>query len=95
KRHGKLTRSDGKGVDWYRYATYILKPKVTPSTLPCRKNCLNKVIQKDKAPSYVAAYAAEVQHIRRCGNSPDMNVIELTWPDLKRVTASCSVTALV
>ena len=30
KSHGKLTRGDGKGVDWYCYATYVLKPKLIP-----------------------------------------------------------------
>jgi hypothetical protein len=30
KKQGKLIRGDGKGVDWYRYATYILKPKLIP-----------------------------------------------------------------
>jgi hypothetical protein len=30
KRHGKLVRGDGKGVDWYRYATFILTPKLIP-----------------------------------------------------------------
>ena len=30
KRHSELVRGDGKGVDWYCYATFILTPKLIP-----------------------------------------------------------------
>jgi hypothetical protein len=92
KRHGKLTRGDGKGVDWYRYATFILTPKLIPFAQACQKDLPNTLIQEDKAPSHVAKYhdllmsAAEVQRLTWCGNSPDMNMIEPAWPHLKRVT---------
>jgi len=44
KRHSKLIRGDGKGVDWYCYATYILKPKFILFTLACKKDYLNIII---------------------------------------------------
>ena len=44
KKQGKLIRGDGKGVNWYCYATYILKPKLIPFTLAYKKDCLNTII---------------------------------------------------
>ena len=44
KRQGKLIRGNGKGVNQYRYAAYILKPKLIPFTLAYKKDCLNIII---------------------------------------------------
>ena len=44
KKQGKLIRGDGKGVNWYCYATYILKPKLIPFALACKKDRLNTII---------------------------------------------------
>ena len=44
KRQGKFIRGDGKGVDWYRYAIYILKPKLIPFALAYKKDYLNIII---------------------------------------------------
>ena len=44
KRQSKLIKSDGKGVNWYRYATYIFKPKLILFTLVYKKGYLNIII---------------------------------------------------
>ena len=37
KGHGKLTRSSKGGIDWYRYQTSILIPKLLPFAKECAK----------------------------------------------------------
>ncbi|USP75525.1 hypothetical protein yc1106_02799 [Curvularia clavata] len=38
KRTGKLSRRDGSGIDWYRYQTVILLPKLIPFAKECKAN---------------------------------------------------------
>ena len=88
-KHGKLTRRDGAGVDWYRYQKEILIPKLIPYAKEC--GC-DTIVQEDLAPSHAhyaqaAVYsAAEVTRLVWCPNSPDLNMIEPCWPHLKRQT---------
>ena len=78
-RHGKLTRREGSGVDWYRYQKEILIPKLIPFAKECGKDAL---VQEDLAPSHAhraqstVFSVAEVKRLLWCPNSPDLNMIE-------------------
>lgn len=90
---GKLSRAKSKGgIDWFRYNTVILVPKLLPFALECQISRPNTVVQEDKAPAHTHFYQkttfdlAEVQRLIWPGNSPDLNAIEAAWPYLKRET---------
>ena len=92
---GKLTRRQkGTGVDWYRYQTYILRPKLIPFAKQCREQRPHTIVQEDKAPSHIhhshrrLFAAAKVNQLLWPGNSPDLNMIEQCWPYLKRATTA-------
>lgn len=86
---GKLARSPRGGIDWYRYQTKILTPKLIPFAQECGPNSL---VQEDKAPSHIHPIQQQVydlhqvQRLLWCGNSPDLNAIEPAWPWIKRAT---------
>jgi hypothetical protein len=92
QKHGKLVRGKGGGIDWYRYLTKVLLPKLFPFTKECAITRPDTVVQEDKAPSHSHHYQQRVydiysvQRLLWCGNSPDLNAIEPAWPYLKRVT---------
>ena len=92
QKHGKLVRRKGNGIDWYRYLTKILLPKLFPFAKECAITRPNTIVQEDKAPSHSHQYQQRVydfhfiQRMTWCGNSPDLNAIEPAWPFLKRVT---------
>jgi hypothetical protein len=93
KANGAVVRDKGKGgIDWYRYQTVILKPKLIPFALECMKEYPNTVVQEDKAPAHASQYqeaifsAAGVMCLLWYGNSPDLNMIEPCWPFMKRTT---------
>src|SRR5437588_5918809 len=85
KEHGAFKRSGGGGIDWWRYLTCVLIPKLIPfaQSLSCLES--ETVVQEDKAPSHTAAIhqvyynAAEVKRLLWPGNSPDLNMIEPCW----------------
>jgi hypothetical protein len=61
--------------------------------IPFAKECgLDAIVQEDLAPAYayqaqaIVFSAAGVSRMLWCPNSPDLNMIELYWPYLKRVT---------
>jgi transposase len=90
---GKLTRrKDGAGVDWYRYQTQILIPKLIPFAKQCKESMPDTIVQEDRAPAH--AHPAQelvfrVEDVCRmiwCGNSPDLNMIEPCWAHMKRDT---------
>jgi transposase len=92
KETGKLTRDGGSGIDWWRYQTQILVPKLLPFAKECQKERPGTLVQEDKAPSH-SHYAQRLVYEREsvekllwCGNSPDLNAIEPCWPWLKRRT---------
>ncbi|KAI1512890.1 Tc1 [Pyrenophora tritici-repentis] len=92
KETGKLSRDSGRGIDWWRYQTQVLIPKLIPFAKECQKGRPCTVVQEDKAPSH-AHYAQQLVYSREgvekllwCGNSPDLNAIEAAWPWLKRRT---------
>jgi hypothetical protein len=88
-KHGKLTRREGNGVDWYRYQKEILLLKLIPYAKACGRDAL---VQEDLAPSHAYVVQAmvfstvEVERLVWCPNSPDLNMIEQCWPYLKRQT---------
>jgi hypothetical protein len=93
KDNGKLTRGNDKGgIDWWRYQSQVLLPKLLPFAKECMKERPGTIVQEDKAPSH-AHYAQRLVYIRErverlswCGNSPNLNAIEPAWPWLKRRT---------
>jgi hypothetical protein len=80
------------GIDWYRYQTVILKPKLIPFALEYIKERPDTVVQEDKAPAHASKYqnavfsAAGVVCLFWCSNSPDLNIIELYWLFIKYTT---------
>ena len=88
-KHGKLTRREGSGVDWYRYQKEILMARLIPYAKECGQDAL---VQEDLAPSHAhhaqrAVFeAAGVARLLWCPNSPDLNMIEPCWSYLKRQT---------
>jgi DDE superfamily endonuclease len=93
KANGAVVRDKGKGgIDWWRYQTVILKPKLIPFALKCMKDRPNTVVQEDKAPAHASQYQepvfidAGIIRLFWCSNSPDLNMIEPCWPYMKRQT---------
>lgn len=92
KKNGKVGRGKGSGIDWYRYQSIILLPKLFPFAKDCMAERPGTVVQEDKAPShdhYVQRHVYSLHGIQRllwCGNSPDLNAIEPCWPWMKRYT---------
>jgi transposase len=92
EKNGKLTRRGGGGIDWWRYQTQVLMPKLLPFAKQCMEARPGTLVQEDKAPSHahhaqIAVYSKEgVNRIIWCGNSPDLNAIEPAWPWIKRKT---------
>lgn len=92
KKHGKLVRDGKGGIDWWRYQSEVLKPKLLPFAKQCMEVRPQTIVQEDKAPSHAHWYQAHIyaeEKIPRlvwCGNSPDLNAIEPAWPWLKRQT---------
>ena len=93
KENGKLTRgSDKGGIDWWRYQTGVLLPKLIPFAKKCMRARPGTLVQEDKAPSHAhhaqnLVYQREgVEKLFWCGNSPDLNAIEPAWSWLKRRT---------
>ncbi len=37
KKHGKLVRDGKGGIDWYRYQNEVLRPKLLPFAIDCKK----------------------------------------------------------
>ena len=89
KKNGKLVRESKGGIDWYRYQTKIIVPKL----IPFAKRLGSKaIVQEDGAPSH-AHHAQQriydIHQVRRLlwpGNSPDLNMIEPCWMFMKRET---------
>jgi len=90
---GKLVRrKNGNGVDWYRYQTQVLLPKLLPYAKQCEALRPGTLVQEDKAPCHAHFDQArvysmlEVERLLWCGNSPDLNAIEPCWYWMKRQT---------
>ena len=92
KKHGKLTRTDGKGIDWWQYCTKVVLPKLIPFAQECEKDRPGMIIQEDGAAPHNSVYKnrlynlAAVSCLLWVGNSPDLNMIEPAWPYLKWTT---------
>ncbi|KAJ5711662.1 hypothetical protein N7488_005818 [Penicillium malachiteum] len=93
EKNGKLSRTKSRGgIDWFRYHTTILAPKLLPFAQKCQISRPKTLVQEDKAPAHAHHYqqtifdAAGVARLLWCGNSPDLNAIEAAWPYLKRET---------
>lgn len=91
--NGKLLRKANRGgIDWWRYQTVVLTPKLIPFAQFCQINRPKTIVQEDKAPSHshhaqVRVYTtAQVERLLWCGNSADLNAIEPAWFHLKRET---------
>lgn len=87
KDHGKLSRSERGGIDWYRYWKEIQTDKLIPLA-----ERVNGILIEDGAGchkhwyvQYVYSLAA-INRLVWCGNSPDLNAIEPLWGRMKRET---------
>ena len=91
-RSGKLVRKGTGGIDWYRYYTHILLPRLIPFAKRCQQQRPNTLVQEDNAPAHAHWFqrrvynAHDVQRMLWPGNSPDLNAIECAWGWLKRHT---------
>lgn len=89
---GRLTRGKGGGIDWWRYCSEILIPKLLPFVKECLKRRPGTLVQEDRAPAHAHHSQQKVFDFWRvarlfwCSNSPDLNAIECCWPYLKRLT---------
>jgi len=87
KNHGKLSRSERGGIDWYRY----WKEVQTSKLIPFAKK-VNGILVEDGAGCHKHWYVQLVyslEAVKRlvwCGNSPDLNAIEPVWARMKRDT---------
>ena len=55
KKHGKLTRTDGKGIDWWQYCTKIVLLKLIPFNTRVQKG-QTMIIQEDGAAPHNSVY---------------------------------------
>ena len=80
------------GIDWYRYAKYIIIPKLVPFAKRCMLLRPGTIVQEDGAGSHALKHQATLystENINRLlwpGNSPDLNMIEPAWIWMKRET---------
>lgn len=92
EKNGKLVRSSGSGIDWWRYQTCVLLPKLIPFAQECAQDRPRTVVMEDKAPAHAHHYQNvvyslyKVQKLLWCGNSPDCNCIEPCWFYMKKET---------
>jgi hypothetical protein len=93
KANGKLVRDASKGgIDWYRYYTKILKEKLLPFAIECKKDRPNTIVQEDNASPHAHHHqhqvynAWDIQRMLWPPNSPDLNAIEPPWFWMKRET---------
>lgn len=93
KSHGAMARDGKGGVDWYRYRTFVLVPKLIPFAQECKKERPLTVVQEDGAASHISKHQAQlfvladILKLLWPGNSPDLNMIEPCWPWMKRQTS--------
>jgi transposase len=92
EKNGKLARGKGSGIDWWRYQSIIMRPKLIPFAKECMKERPGTLVQEDKAPAHnhhVQRWLYSQEHVAQllwCGNSPDLNAIEPCWFWMKRFT---------
>jgi len=94
EQNGAFVRdTKGWGIDWYRYLTHIRLPKLLPFATALKYAGLpNLIVMEDKAPAHASGHqhayfdVADVQRLIWPGNSPDLNMIEICWAYLKRLT---------
>lgn len=92
KKHGKLERGSGTGIDWWRYCRQVVIPKLIPFVRECEKTRPGIIVQEDGASPHRSFYKdrvyslAGISQLLWPGNSPDLNMIEPAWPYMKRVT---------
>jgi transposase len=92
EKNGKLARGKGSGIDWWRYQSIIMRPKLIPFAKECMKERPSTLIQEDRAPAHshhIQRYVYSQERIAQllwCSNSPDLNAIEPCWFWMKRFT---------
>lgn len=92
--NGLMTRkaNSKEEIDWHQYGQHILLPKLVPFALRCMKMFPNTLVQENDAPSHACKHQERlfmntgVLRLLWPGNSPDLNIIQLCWPWIKRHT---------
>ena len=94
---GAYVLKEGKGgINQCRYQEVILKPLLLPFAKECLKKRPSTLVQEDGAPSHSSRYQQEVFDIWEIlrllwpPNSPDLNMIEPCWFQMKRQTTKRS-----
>src|SRR5580692_2550514 len=78
KQYGKLTWTNGNGIDWWQYCTKVVLPKLIPFAQECEKDRPGTIIQKDGAVPHNSVYKnrlynlAAVSYLLWVGNSLDV-----------------------
>lgn len=93
EKNGNLVRNASRGgIDWYRYKTEILEPKLLPFA---RREALSNpktLVQEDNASPHAHQYQHQVYDLYRgmrliwLANSPNLNMIEPCWMWMERET---------
>lgn len=93
QKNGKLERSKKGGIDWYRYQTQVVIPKIIPFAKDLEKHHSKKaIVQEDGAAPHAHSAQQRVYNLYDVcrllwpGNSPDLNAIEPCWFWMKRET---------
>lgn len=92
-----VCKKASKNIDWWRYQMVILEPLLISFAKKCNikqllASKLPMLIQKDKTLVHASKYQDEVFWLHNImqllwpGNSPNMNMIELCWPQIKQTT---------
>ena len=82
-------KSSKGGIDWYRYQTYVLLPRLIPFIKDVIEKYGECFLVQDGAPAHNAWQQTELLEIQGLtvlpwpGNSPDLNQIEPCWYHLK------------
>ena len=89
RKTGKLVRDSKGGIDWYRYRSNIILPRLIPFAQACKSDRPETLVMEDNAPCHAHHWNRAIwpTYDLSCllwpGNSPDLNPIEPVWRWMK------------